>query len=115
MVAALSAVQLDDLDLTMSLTESGDSLSGGQQRRLALARVLLRRPSVLLLDEPTAGLDDEQAHTVLTNSLDSAHEAAVLLLTHRLSETTTMDRVLVLEEGTLHELDSAQRLALTKG
>jgi thiol reductant ABC exporter CydC subunit len=114
--AALELVDLGELgasSLEMALAEAGSSLSRGQQRRLALARVLLRRPTVLLLDEPTAGLDERQGADVLRRSLDAAPGAAVILLTHRVAETEGFDRVYVLDDGVLSELGAPERAALS--
>jgi ABC-type multidrug transport system fused ATPase/permease subunit len=104
--------ELGDGGLDLQIAEAGASLSGGQQRRLALARVLLRRPALLLLDEPTAGLDEEQGHSILESCLDVTPDAAVVLLTHRVAETQGADRVYLLTDGVLNELDTAARLAL---
>jgi ATP-binding cassette subfamily C protein CydCD len=109
---ALELVDLGELSLDELVAEDGASLSGGQRRRLALARVLLRRPSLLLLDEPTAGLDELQGLAVLERSLAAAGDAGVLLLTHRVVETQAFDRVYELAGGVLSELDGAARQRL---
>lgn len=108
----LDLVDLSELDLEGAVAEAGASLSGGQQRRLALARVLLRRPALLLLDEPTAGLDEHQGVAVLERCLAAAGSAGVLLLTHRVAETSGFDRVYVLADGVLSQLDGAARETL---
>lgn len=78
------------------------SLSGGEQQRLALAGVLALRPSLLLLDEPTANLDPEGAQTVreaLRRALEST-DAAMVLVEHRVAATLPLvDRVVVLAAG----------------
>jgi ATP-binding cassette subfamily B protein len=76
--------------------------------------VLLRRPSLLLLDEPTAGLDDEQASKVLERCLSAAGGAGIILLTHRLAETATMDRVYELDGGVLRRLSEHERAELLR-
>jgi energy-coupling factor transport system ATP-binding protein len=76
--AVLSRVGLPDLPLT----PAPEQLSGGQQRRLALAVQLLRDPKVLLLDEPTAGLDWAVRDGVLDLLQGLAQERAVLVVTH---------------------------------
>ena len=64
-IAALDSVVAEKGGLGFRLGESGRGLSGGEKRRLALARMVLRKPRILLLDEPTEGLADETAETVL--------------------------------------------------
>jgi len=91
--------------LSMPLVEDGRSLSLGQQRRIALARVLLRTPEILLLDEPTAGLSREQARSVLSNALRVAGDATVILVTHDIEETVGFDAVWNVEGGHLSRLD----------
>jgi len=73
--------------LRAELTEAGTGLSGGETRRLALARVLLRRPALLLLDEPTTGLDRETAQTVLSGVRKICPDSTILLASHSPVET----------------------------
>lgn len=77
----------------------GAGLSGGEARRLALARTLLKDAPILILDEPTEGLDPETERRVMDAVLDAARERAVLLITHRPAGLDRMDEILVLEAG----------------
>lgn len=95
--AVLSAVALDDViaargGLESRLGESGSGLSGGESRRLALARVLLRQPKLLLLDEPTEGLDRDTATRVLAGIRKYLPESGILLASHRPAELDFSDR-----------------------
>jgi ATP-binding cassette, subfamily C, bacterial CydCD len=95
--SALSRVGLGRLDPGMQLGEGGTGLSSGERRRLAVARAILRNPAVLLLDEPTAGLDAHSEGLVLRAVRDAAARgAAVLLVAHRPAAIAAADRSVLL-------------------
>jgi thiol reductant ABC exporter CydC subunit len=76
--------------------EEGSSLSGGERRRLTVARALLADAPVLLLDEPTAHLDPETASALMDDVLDASTGKTVLLVTHRTEGLDRMDEIVVL-------------------
>jgi len=81
--------------------QRGRSLSGGQRQRLALARALLRDSPVLVLDEPTTGLDAETARRVLAPLRNAAAGRTVIVVTHDPVAIEVTDRTIRLEQGRL--------------
>ncbi len=79
--------------------EAGVKLSGGQARRIAIARAVLKNAPLLILDEPTEGLDAETARELMDTLLALMQGRSVLLVTHRLTGLQAMDRVIFLEAG----------------
>jgi ATP-binding cassette, subfamily C, bacterial CydC len=85
--------------------------SGGQRQRLLLARALLADPPVLLLDEPTEGLDATTADAVLADLLAATEGHSVVLVTHRLAGLARMDEVLLLDAGRVEQRGTHAQLA----
>ena len=85
--------------LDFHLGPMGAGLSGGEARRLVIARSLLRHPKLLLLDEPTEGLDDATALAVLTGIRAYLPEAGILTASHRAIEINWVDRTMALENA----------------
>ena len=89
------------------------SYSGGERRRLEIARALTSRPQVLFLDEPTVGLDPRIRHELLDviAGLRAREELTILLTTHYLDEAQRLcDRVAIIHEGSIVALDSPDAL-----
>jgi len=97
----LVAVGLDDL-----ADAAPTELSGGELRRMAIARALLMDPAIVIADEPTAGLDSANATAVLTLLRDAADRAAaVLVVSHEAEAQRFADRSYVMEDGHLRASD----------
>lgn len=118
-VLALAA--LDDFinDLPFGLeTRVGDhgfSLSGGERQRLAIARVFLKDPSILILDEPTANLDAEVEDRVLSSIDQLMKRRTTIHISHRLRSVAGSDEIIVLVQGRIVERGSHSDLMRTDG
>ena len=102
--------------LDIWLGDGGRPLSGGEQRRLGLARILLNDAPILLLDEPTEGLDRETERQILRLILAHAENKTLIMVTHRLTAIEQFDELCVIDEAKLIEKGTyAELLQLEKG
>ncbi len=90
-------------------------LSGGQRQRLALARLILRDPPVVVLDEPTTGLDPITEERVMGSLVEFFDGRTTIVITHRLVAMDRFDEILVLDEGRVVERGSSRELELEDG
>lgn len=107
-----------DLDLTEFLDRPTGKLSAGQKTRVSLAKALLNRPDVLLLDEPTASLDPDTADWVRGRLEDfrRRHGATVLLASHNMNEVERLcERVIIMKRGRIEDDDAPERLLARYG
>ena len=96
--------------------ENGNALSGGEKQRISIARALLRKTSVLLMDEATAALDEITANEIM-NTILSMENMTGIIVTHRLDETILKqyDEIVVLHNGKVAECGTFEKLLEKKG
>jgi ABC-2 type transport system ATP-binding protein len=107
-----------ELDLLDFLDRPSGKLSAGQKTRVALAKALLNRPEVLLLDEPTASLDPDTADWVRgrLEAFRRTNNAAILLASHNMSEVERLcDRVIIMKRGKIEDDDTPENLLARYG
>jgi ATP-binding cassette subfamily B protein len=95
--------------------ERGGRLSGGERQRIALARAILRNPSILVLDEATSALDPSTEAAIYATLERLSQGRAVISVTHRLSTVMNMDRIYVLDQGSIVEEGTHRELLNQKG
>merc|ERR1712159_163780 len=96
---------LDDM-----VAEGGENFSQGQRQLLCIARSLLRKPKILVMDEATASIDNETDSIIQQMIRKNFSDATVLTIAHRLNTIMDSDRILVLDDGHIAELDTPENL-----
>ncbi|MDX6022804.1 cysteine/glutathione ABC transporter ATP-binding protein/permease CydC [Scandinavium sp. V105_16] len=106
---------LDDSGLNSWLGEGGRQLSGGELRRLAIARALLHDAPLMLLDEPTEGLDATTESQILDLLADVMRDKTVLMVTHRLRGLARFEKIIVMDNGHIIEQGNHAELLAQQG
>jgi ABC-2 type transport system ATP-binding protein len=104
---------LDEVGLADRTGDRVASLSGGMQQRLGVAQALLGQPSLLVLDEPAAGLDPDERFRLRESLAARRHQATVVVSTHLTDEAAVGDTVLVVIDGALRYVGRPDALAAT--
>ena len=106
---------LEEKGLNTWLGDGGRQLSGGEKRRIGIARALLHNAPILLLDEPTEGLDKQTEHQIMQLFEEHFEGKTVVFITHRLVNLDKMDSICLLEQGEVVEHGSHNDLLSQKG
>ena len=120
-VAAATRARLDELianlpdGLDTMVGERGVKLSGGQKQRLAIARMFLKNPPILILDEATSALDTETEQAIQRSLAELAQGRTTLVIAHRLATIQTADRIVVVTEDGIAEQGSHRALLAADG
>lgn len=95
--------------------ERGLKLSGGEKQRVAIARVIISQPRIMVFDEATSSLDSKSERTILQSLKDISQQYTTLVIAHRLSTVVDADEILVMDQGRIIEQGTHQQLIEEKG
>lgn len=106
---------LVDEGLDLWLGEGGRQLSGGEQRRIGIARALLHKAPLILMDEPTEGLDYQTEQQIFQLLATNSQGRTLIIVTHRLSNLADMDNIVIMDNGKIIETGSHEQLLKENG
>jgi len=98
-VNALKFIEVLPKGFDTAIGKDTSDLSGGQIQRIAIARALLRKPKILLLDEPASALDPESAALILDSLYRLKDEMTIIVIAHNLKSISKEDKIIVLDDG----------------
>ncbi len=110
MAEAHGFIQAMPLGYNTKVGERGSTLSGGQRQRIAIARALLGKPKILILDEATSSLDTESEKRFQQNLARISRQCTTFIIAHRLSTVRNADRIIVLDRGFIAEQGTHEEL-----
>lgn len=95
--------------------QRGSRLSGGERQRIALARALIRKPQILILDEATSSLDNESERLVKLAINELKSDITIIVIAHRLSTIEDSDLIIFLDQGNILETGTHDELMISNG
>ena len=95
--------------------ERGFTLSGGEKQKIAICRALIKKPSIIILDEATSNLDPESEQEILRKLQILKKQKTIISITHRLSAVKNSDKIYVLENGKIVEHGTFEKLKKQEG
>lgn len=98
-----------------NLDENGSNLSGGQRQRLALARALIKKPDIMIMDEATSNLDSTTEKSIESLIKDNFEDMTMIIIAHRLSTIRSCDKIYVMDQGFIIEEGNHEELLKGKG
>jgi len=111
----LDFIQAQPLGFKTMLHERGQSLSGGQRQRISIARMFLRQPKILIMDEPSSALDNESEQLIQQALKRLTHGRTTFIIAHRLSTIRNADRIVVIDSGRVAEQGTHDELLEQQG
>ncbi len=98
-----------------SIINEKTNLSGGQRQLIAIARALVRKPTILICDEPTSSLDIENENEIVKIIYNLKNKYTIILITHNVSIVENVDKILILKNGRLMEQGTHEELSKCYG
>lgn len=113
-VAKLADIEENILEFSQSyetlLGERGVTISGGQKQRLSIARALLKKAKILILDDSVSAVDTKTEATILNNLKKNYNDSTVVMIAHRISTVQDLDKIILIDEGEIIGFDTHQNL-----
>ena len=106
---------MKDKNLDYKIEDNGANISVGEKQLLCIARALLKKTKIILMDEATANIDYRTENALKKNIHENIEESTVITIAHRIKTIINYDKILVLKEGEIEEFDTPQNLIKKKG
>ena len=96
-----AAKVIDDLigGFNYLLRENGMNVSGGQRQEMSLARAFLRKPKLLILDEPTSAMDSDTENNIMNQIFNLPYKPTIVMITHKIQHLMNMDKIAIILQG----------------